>query len=73
MKERDLRKLCEAHGSVVSVRLINSRSRGGSKGYGFVHMASAAEGKALIQALNGKEVRGRRLVASEARSRTRAR
>lgn len=55
------------YGHVVQVTLINDRMTGKPRGFGFVEMGSKEEGKAAIQALNGKEIEGRALTVNEAR------
>ena len=67
--EDDLREAFGAHGTVTSVSIIMDRATGQSRGFGFVEMASKAEGEAAIESLNGKELRGRALRINEARPR----
>lgn len=67
--EDDLREAFSAHGTVTSVSIIMDRATGQSRGFGFVEMASKTEGEAAIEALNGKELRGRALRINEARPR----
>ncbi len=68
--EEDLRLACEAFGKVESTTIIKDKFSGESKGFGFVEMASKAEGQAAIDGLNGKELKGRTLNVNEARPRT---
>lgn len=56
-------------GTVVSASLIEDRETGRSRGFAFVEMSSAEEGKAAIAALDGKEVEGRNLKVNEAKAR----
>ncbi len=67
--ENDLQDLFEQHGKVMDVALINDRTTGRSRGFGFVTMGDAASGNAAIEAFNGKEVQGRTLTVNEARAR----
>jgi RNA recognition motif-containing protein len=69
--ENDVRELIGKTAQVSSVRLIENKFNGKSKGYGFVQMADRAGVQAAIKALNGKEYKGRKIVVSEAKSRTR--
>ena len=62
-----LRALFEPFGKVDSARA--DRETGKSKGFGFVEMSDDAEAQAAIDALNGKEDRGRVLTVNEARPR----
>jgi RNA recognition motif-containing protein len=56
-----------AHGQVTSVAIIKDKFTGESRGFAFVEMAGAEEGKAAIAALNGKDLKGRAITVSEAR------
>jgi RNA recognition motif-containing protein len=71
--EEDLRLELEQYGQVESVAIIKDKRSGQSKGFGFVEMASKAEGQSAIDALNGKELKGRALKVNEARPRTESR
>ena len=73
VSEEDLRLALEEFGQVESVTIIKDRDSGQSKGFGFVEMASKAEGKSAIEGLNGKELKGRELNVNEARPRTESR
>ena len=66
IQEADLRELFEAYGDVNSVKIINDRETGRSKGFGFVEMADAEAGKKAIADLNGSEVSGRNIVVNQA-------
>jgi RNA recognition motif-containing protein len=63
-----LEQLFAPHGTVRSAQVILDRDTGRSKGFGFVEMSSEEEAQAAITALNGKEVEGRTVTVSEARS-----
>jgi cold-inducible RNA-binding protein len=71
--EEDLRLALEQFGQVESVTIIKDKYSGQSKGFGFVEMASKAEGQSAIDGLNGKELKGRALNVNEARPRTESR
>jgi hypothetical protein len=68
MTEQELGKLFKDFGSVTSARIITNRFNGKSKGYGFVEMGNRGEAQAAMSALNGQEVRGRRIVVNEAKN-----
>lgn len=68
--EDDLRSAVEPFGEVDSVTIIKDKFSGQSKGFGFVEMASKNQGQAVIDSLNGKELKGRTLNVNEARPRT---
>jgi cold-inducible RNA-binding protein len=67
--EEDLTTAFSAYGEVSSANVIKDNFSGRSKGFGFVEMPSKAEGQAAIDALNGKEIKGRNLTVNEARPR----
>lgn len=56
-------------GTVESANVVHDRETGRSRGFGFVEMASEAEGLAAIAKFNGQEYDGRQMVVSEARPR----
>ncbi len=63
----DLKPLFAEYGEVISVKIINDRETGRSKGFGFVEMESGAD--AAIEELDGKDFEGRKLRVNEARPR----
>ena len=66
-REEDLNSLFAQVGTVESCRIITDRDTGRSRGFGFVEMASKAEGQAAIDQLAGKELDGRPLTINEAK------
>ena len=66
---QDLETMFAESGTVVSANLIEDRETGRSRGFAFVEMSSAEEGKAAISALDGKEIEGRNLKVNEAKPR----
>ncbi|MGE3466072.1 MAG: RNA recognition motif domain-containing protein [Pyrinomonadaceae bacterium] len=64
---QDLNDLFGEIGQVESANIIEDRETGRSRGFGFVEMASQADGEAAISQLNGKEVDGRQLKVNEAK------
>jgi len=69
--EKDLSRMFQAFGNVAGARIIKNRFNGKSKGFGFVDMPVRREAAAAIRALSGKDMKGRKLVVNEARSRAR--
>ena len=65
--EDDLKPVFSEYGEVISVKIINDRETGRSKGFGFVEMESGAD--TAIEELDGKDFQGRRLRVNEARPR----
>lgn len=68
MTEDQLRKEFEAFGAVNSARLITNKFNGKSKGFGFVQMPNRAEAEKACEALNDKEVMGRKMKCNEAKN-----
>ncbi len=64
-----LKSLFTAYGNVVSSAIIRDKMTKRSKGFGFVELEDDANCQAAIEALNGKEVEGRKIVVSIARPR----
>ncbi len=64
--EEQLRELFGQHGAVVSVKIIQDRGSGRSRGFGFVEFGEAAHAEKAKAALNGAELAGRNLRVSEA-------
>ena len=67
--EEDLKALFEEHGEVISATVIYDKFSKRSKGFGFVEMKNAEDGKKAIDAINGKELKGREMRVNEARPR----
>jgi cold-inducible RNA-binding protein len=67
--ERELRSLFEQHGAIKSIKVIEDRDSGRSKGFAFVEMATPDDGRKAMAALNGADMLGRPLVVNEARPR----
>ena len=73
--EDELREAFKAFGQVTSVNIVKDRyggqPRGGQpRGFAFIDMPANAEAQAAITGLNGKELKGRRLIVNEARPRS---
>ena len=67
--EDELRKEFETFGEVSSAAVIKDKFTGESRGFGFVEMPNKEEGKAALEGLNGKELKGRAIRVDEARPR----
>ena len=68
MTEDQLRKEFEAFGKVNSARLIMNKFNGKSKGFGFVQMPNRPEAEKACEALNDKEIMGRKMKCNEAKN-----
>ena len=65
--EAEIEQLFGTVGQVASVHLVRDRETGQSRGFGFVEMADAAQGRAACDSLHEREFEGRRLTVNEAR------
>ena len=63
--EAGLTDLFQAHGKVVSAKVITDRDSGRSKGFGFVEMGTDDEARSAIAALNGVSLDGRQIKVNE--------
>ena len=68
--DEDLNTLFQEYGDVASAKVIRDRETDRSRGFGFVEMESDDEAQNAIDALNGQEFMGRKLVVNESRRRT---
>ena len=66
-EEQQLEQLFTPLGDVASVRLVRDRDTGRSRGFGFVEMTDAAQGRAACATLDQQEFEGRRLTVNEAK------
>lgn len=64
--EEELKATFEEYGQVTTATVIKDKFSGKSKGFGFVEMAESDSAKNAIEALNGKEYRGRTVKVNEA-------
>jgi len=71
MKDRDVVRAFEKHGAVLSIRVIKNKFNGRSRGYGFIEMADDAAAARAVKSMNGFDMKGRKLVVNEAKSRSR--
>ena len=69
--DAQLTDLAVPFGKPTSSNVAREHTSGESKGFGFVEFGNAEEAKAAIAGLNGKEVSGRTLKVSEAKSQAR--
>jgi RNA recognition motif-containing protein len=67
VKAETLKALFSEFGNVVSVKIIEDRYTGESKGFGFVDMDSDASALDAIKKLTNAEFFGSKLVVSKAR------
>jgi RNA recognition motif-containing protein len=70
LNEDELRNLFAGEGrEVLEVKIITDRDTGQPRGFAFVEMATASQAQQAVDALNGREIGGRRIVVNEAQER----
>lgn len=68
INDQTLKETFEAHGNVVSAKVVTDRATGRSRGFGFVEMENAEDAQKAMRALNESELGGRNIVVNEAKS-----
>ena len=53
-------------GQVHAAEIIRERDTGRSRGFGFVELSNGAKERAILE-MNGKEIKGRRIIVNPAR------
>jgi RNA recognition motif-containing protein len=72
VKEEALKALFSEFGQVTSVKIINDKSTGESKGFGFVEMVNDTQALDAIRRLTNANFFGKNLLVSKARPKTSA-
>lgn len=73
VSDEQLRSAFSRFGQVSKASVIMDRVTNRSKGFAFVEMDDATEGKAAVDALNGNEIDGRAWKVNEAKPREKSR
>ncbi|MCW8817223.1 MAG: RNA-binding protein [Ignavibacteriaceae bacterium] len=68
LKDSELSDTFKPHGNVISAKVITDKESGRSKGFGFVEMENENDANSAIKALNGMELKGRKLVVATAKA-----
>ncbi|MBL7889354.1 MAG: RNA-binding protein [Bacteroidia bacterium] len=66
INEMQLEGLFAQFGKVISTKIVYDTITWESKGFAFLEMAKKDEAQKAIEALNGKEIKGRELIVQEA-------
>lgn len=66
VNELELESLFAVYGEVLSAKVVYDRADWSSKGFGFVEFAKKADALKAIEGMNGKEIRGKALLVTEA-------
>jgi RNA recognition motif-containing protein len=67
--DAQLNDLAMPYGTVIAANVVLESSQGRSRGFGFVELSNPDEARAMLTALDGREVHGMALKVSEARPR----
>jgi RNA recognition motif-containing protein len=59
----------EAGGTCKDIHIVTDRETGRPRGFAFAEMADDAQAKAVIEAMDGKDLQGRNLTVNEAKPR----
>jgi RNA recognition motif-containing protein len=70
VNDKTLQETFEAHGTVISAKIITDRDTGRSRGFGFVEMTNPTDAEKAIRSLNNSELDGRNIVVNEAKARS---
>jgi cold-inducible RNA-binding protein len=63
----ELKQIFSEFGNVVDAVVITDRETRRSRGFGFVEFGSEDEAKKAVEAMNGKDVKGRKINVNEAK------
>lgn len=66
VNELELESMFAVHGEIEDTKIIYDRSDWSSKGFGFITFTKKADALKAIEAMNGKELRGKALEVKEA-------
>lgn len=64
-----LKEVFLPYGEVIGAKIVRDQETKRSKGFGFVEMANEADGLRAIEALNGFELNGRKMIVTQAKPR----
>lgn len=70
MNDDELKDAFKSHGNVLNAKIVTDKQTGRSRGFGFVEMENENEANSAIKAMNGSELKGRKLVVAAARAAT---
>ncbi len=63
----ELKSMFSEFGNVVDAVVITDRETRRSRGFGFVEFATEEEAKKAVEAMNGKDINGRKINVNEAK------
>ncbi len=68
LTEREIEEVFAAYGKLSWIELVKDRYTGKRIGFGFIEMPKKREAEAAIAGLNGKKIKGEKLVVNESNS-----
>ena len=68
INNNDLSDTFKSHGTVISAKVVTDKESGRSKGFSFVEMENENEASSAIKALNGTDLKGRKLIVAAAKA-----
>lgn len=69
LRTEELKNVFLPYGEVIGAKIVRDPETKRSKGFGFVEMASEEDGNKAIEALNGYELSGRKMIVTQAKPR----
>jgi RNA recognition motif-containing protein len=69
LRTEELKNAFLPYGEVIGAKIVRDQETKRSKGFGFVEMANQADGEKAIEALNGFELNGRKMIVTQAKPR----
>lgn len=69
LRTEELKNAFLPYGEVIGAKIVRDQETKRSKGFGFVEMANQADGEKAIEALNGFELSGRKMIVTQAKPR----
>lgn len=69
LRTEELKNVFLPFGEVVGAKIVRDLETKRSKGFGFVEMANEADGLRAIEALNGHDLNGRKMIVTQAKPR----
>ncbi|MDP0500789.1 MAG: hypothetical protein Q7P63_11900 [Verrucomicrobiota bacterium JB022] len=67
VQESEVKELFAGFGEISEVHFVMDKRRGRFRGFGFVHLSPPGNADQAIEALNGREFQGRRLIVKVSR------
>jgi RNA recognition motif-containing protein len=69
LRTEELKNVFLPYGEVIGAKIVRDQETKRSKGFGFVEMANEDDGRKAIEALNGFELSGRKMIVTQAKPR----